>query len=256
MGWGRAPARPRLLLTRLALPATNYRASRSCWWTMARPMTTQRPVWRSSTMTVRPEPPSAHPAASCDPKPRRAAGTTMPRLAHAAAPIGRPACRRRRRKATARQPACAFAAGPPPCRRPTRHAVRTVNSVEAAQACFVGGAVAFDCVLVEHGLLAPLPAEQTAGFFKQAATVHAPVVLMAGPLWAVRLCGFNRMVMQAGSLLGHPVQRSCQLGQPRPNSPTPSHPAAPSSLPEQPPPAAPRCWKACAWEPWTFWSAR
>lgn len=61
-------------------------------------------------------------------------------------------------------------------------AVTSVNSVEAAQACFAGGAVAFDCVLLEHGLLAPLPAEQTAAFFKQAAAVHTPVVLMAGAL--------------------------------------------------------------------------
>ncbi|KAI7839234.1 hypothetical protein COHA_006932 [Chlorella ohadii] len=57
--------------------------------------------------------------------------------------------------------------------------VRTANSVEAALACFAGGAVAFDCVLLEHGLLAPLSAEPTAAFFKQAAAVHAPVVLMA-----------------------------------------------------------------------------
>jgi len=58
--------------------------------------------------------------------------------------------------------------------------------VEAALACFAGGAVAFDCVLLEHGLLAPLSAEPTAAFFKQAAAVHAPVVLMAGALAPLR----------------------------------------------------------------------
>lgn len=66
-----------------------------------------------------------------------------------------------------------------PC-PPRPAAVTTVCSLEAAQACFMGGAAAYDCVLLEHSLLAAAPAATAQAFFKQAATLHAPVVLMAG----------------------------------------------------------------------------
>lgn len=57
-----------------------------------------------------------------------------------------------------------------------------VGSLEAAQACFAGAATAYDCVLLEYGLLAGGPAAATTAFFKQAAAAHAPVVLMAGAI--------------------------------------------------------------------------
>ena len=55
-----------------------------------------------------------------------------------------------------------------------------VHNLEAAQACFAGGAAAFDCVLLEHSLLAGAPPGAVQALFTQAAAVHAPVVLMAG----------------------------------------------------------------------------
>ncbi|KAL4427905.1 hypothetical protein ABPG75_001994 [Micractinium tetrahymenae] len=55
------------------------------------------------------------------------------------------------------------------------YCVSTVTSVAAAQQCFAGGAVAYDAVVCEYALLSPATAP---AFFRSAAALHAPVVLM------------------------------------------------------------------------------
>ncbi|KAL4442106.1 hypothetical protein ABPG77_011367 [Micractinium sp. CCAP 211/92] len=53
--------------------------------------------------------------------------------------------------------------------------VSTVTSTAAAQQCFAGGAAAYDVVVCEYALLSPASAP---AFFRAAAAVHTPVVLM------------------------------------------------------------------------------
>ena len=47
-----------------------------------------------------------------------------------------------------------------------------VGSLEAAQACFAGGATAYDCVLLEYGLLAGGPAAAATTILRQLFVAH------------------------------------------------------------------------------------